>query len=181
MILAGLLLQAAIYSGDIAPLLAFHCNRCHGDEITGGGVDTRTYQSLRRTTSLALMLELMEGRRGPTQRMPKDAPPLDDATVARFRRWIEAGAPLDQEPTGEILRRQIRKKKEIRIQVKTGGQAYVIIEILDIAGRPMHREAGVIQNAGLWRLRAGSHWPSRLIVQATVRFASGPATLAIAP
>ncbi len=178
-ILASLLLQAAIYSSEIAPVLAFHCNRCHGDGITSGSVDTRTYESLRRTTSVPLMLELMEGRRGPTQRMPKDAPPLDEATIARFRQWMEAGAPWDREPEGEVLRLPTRKKKEIRIRVRASGQAYVILEILDTAGRMMHREGAVIQDAGQWTLRAASQWPSRLSVQATVRFASGRATMEV--
>ncbi|HUQ92488.1 MAG TPA: hypothetical protein VM120_12490 [Bryobacteraceae bacterium] len=179
MLLAGLLLQVISYSRDIAPQLAFHCNRCHGDEITAGGVDTRTYQALRRTTNFALMLELMEGRRGGSQRMPRDAPPLDAALIERFRQWLNAGTPFDREPSAEHVIRETSKTRVLRIEVRAPGRAYAVLEIANHAGSVLHREAAAIEGAHRWTLRSPGYWPPKLIVHAAVYFASGPAILVI--
>jgi hypothetical protein len=180
-ILAELLLQVAIYSRDIAPVLALHCNRCHGDDFSGGGVDTRTYEDLRRTANLGLLLELIEGRRGASQRMPRDAAPLEPAILAKVRQWIEAGAPFDHEPQGEQLRRDIDKKPEIRLVVKAPGHVYLVLEVRDPDGNLVYRDAAVAQDVHRWTLRAARYWTSKVAVVVTVRYASGPASLDILP
>jgi hypothetical protein len=180
-ILAGVLLQVAIYSRDLAPVLALHCNRCHGDDFSGGGVDTRTYENLRRTANLGLLLELIEGRRGESQRMPRDAAPLEPAVVAKVRQWIEAGAPFDHEPQGERLRREIEKKPEIRLVVKAPGHAYIVLEVRDHGGGLVYRDAAVAQDVHRWTLRPARYWPSKIVVFVSVRYASGPASLEIVP
>jgi hypothetical protein len=180
-ILAGLLLQAAIYSRDVAPVLALHCNRCHGDDYTGGGVDTRTYENLKRTANLGLLIELIEGRRGGNQRMPRDAPPLDAAAIAKIREWVNDGARFDHEPSGESLRREISKKPEVRVQLRAAGRAYAVLEILGPNGTLIHRETTVINDVHQWTLRTSKYWPLKFTLSVNVRYASGPATLDILP
>src|SRR4051794_34217687 len=84
------------FSRDIAPILAMHCNGCHGDS---GGMSTRSYAELMAGGNLgkvivpgdpsrSLVIHFLEGRRGPEHRMPKDCRPLSDAQIELFRRWI---------------------------------------------------------------------------------------------
>ncbi len=179
---ALLLMQIVSYSRDIAPVLAFHCNRCHGDEGIAGGVDTRTYQSFKETTNFNLLLELLDGGRGESRRMPKEAPPLDAKTVERFRQWIALGAPEDRDPSPpQVLRRKVRKQPVFRLEVEAPGEAYAAIELRDRSGRVLHREAGVVRGAAQWTVRSAKHWPARLEILMTARYATAPATLRILP
>jgi cytochrome c553 len=179
---ALLLLQMVSYSSDIAPVLAFQCNRCHGDEGIAAGVDTRSYQSFVKTANFDLLMELLEGRRGESRRMPKEAPALDAATVEKFRRWIAAGAPEDRDPNPpRVVRRHVARQPVFRFQVEVAGDAYVSIELRDPAGRLLHREAGVVRDSGQWQVRSASHWPARLTIVMTARYAAGPAVLRLLP
>lgn len=173
-----LFFQSATYSRDIAPVMALHCNRCHGDEGIAGGLDTRNYESLKQTASLSLLLELVEGRRGESRRMPKEAPPLDASAIAKLRQWIDAGAAKDAEPeAGQLVRRELPTRPQWRIAVQAPGRAYVEIEWRGAEEKLLHREAGAIDGRHEFNARSGSHWPARVTVTVRVRYASGPANI----
>jgi hypothetical protein len=180
-VFAMALLQLVSYSRDIAPVLAFHCNQCHGDEGIAGGVDTRTYESFRKTTNLDLMLELLEGRRGEARRMPKDAPAFEAAMVNRFRLWIAAGATEDQDQRpAPVIRRVIARQPVFRLRVEAAGESYVTIELRDLKERLLHREAGVVRTAREWEVLTARQWPERLLLVLTARYAANPVKLVIA-
>lgn len=170
-------LQPVIYSRDIAPVLAFHCNRCHGDQSTDAGVDTRSYSRLIRTANLPLLLELLEGKRGESRRMPREAPPLKAETIERFRRWVASGAPEDVDDIPiQLIRRTEPRREEFRLEVRLTGEAYVEIEFLDPEGRVLHREAGVVRSREEWIVRSAPHWPSQLTLTMRTRYGSAAAS-----
>jgi hypothetical protein len=166
------------YSRDIAPVLAFECNRCHGDEGVAGGADTRTHESVRRTVNLELLMDLLEGRRGEERRMPREAPPLSAPVLALFRRWIAEGAPGDVAPDLRYrLTKPLSKSARIRIGVTVPSKAYVVIELTRPDGTPLHREAAVVTTERIWEIRSAAAWPRRLTVVATVWYGPPGAVL----
>ena len=72
------------FSRDVAPILALHCNSCHGD---AGGLSTRSYSELMAGGNLgkvvlpdnpagSLLIQFIEGSRGEAHRMPLGGRPL---------------------------------------------------------------------------------------------------------
>lgn len=167
---------------DIAPVLAFHCNRCHGDEGTAGDLDTRTYAALLRSTNLALLLELLEGKRGESRRMPREAPPLDAAAIGIFRQWIEQGAPEDRDTTSKkSWQWALRWRSAFRIECETKELAYVAAEVLNREGSLLHRVAAPVTGRQVWELRWASIWPRQVRVAVTVYYKPEGAQVAIFP
>src|SRR3954453_18875945 len=91
------------YSREIAPLLAMHCNGCHGDS---GGLSLRTFRELMTGGNLgkvivpgdpeaSLLIHFVDGRRGENHRMPKDGSRLTPDQITLLRRWITEGARED--------------------------------------------------------------------------------------
>jgi len=48
----ALFLLAVSYSRDVAPIFALHCNSCHGDAETAGGLEIRTYAGLMKSDAI---------------------------------------------------------------------------------------------------------------------------------
>ncbi len=92
------------YFRDIRPVIQQHCQGCHQPAIMQGHLDLTRYRTLLRgghsgpglvpgDPARSLLIAMMEGRRPPL--MPLGGPPLDREIIARFRAWVEAGAPDD--------------------------------------------------------------------------------------
>jgi|SRR5690606_25688101 len=81
------------YSGTIKPILEQSCNLpdCHNGPMPSG-YDFTKYSGLKKTVDNGKLLESIT-RTGSASFMPKDRPKLDDCTIAKFRIWIDAGAP----------------------------------------------------------------------------------------
>ena len=87
---------------DVQPILAKHCNQCHGESKREGGLrlDIRAAALLGGDSGKALepgkpgdselLLRLLSD--DDDERMPQEADPLSKETVALLTRWIEQGA-----------------------------------------------------------------------------------------
>src|SRR5436309_14608828 len=102
-----LLLLAVSYSRDIAPILAMHCNSCHGDSGSAGAVVTRTHADLMKAGDAIVagdpdrsqVVQFIEGRRGEEHRMPLGGAPLTAEQIA----LSGAGSPRARRPIPPLL------------------------------------------------------------------------------
>lgn len=95
------------FAVDVAPVLATHCLKCHGGDETESGLSMATLDALLRggrggaavvprKAAESLLVRKIKGAADiEGQRMPLNAPPLADATIAVIERWINEGARLD--------------------------------------------------------------------------------------
>jgi mono/diheme cytochrome c family protein len=94
--------QPLDYARDIHPILQQHCAKCHGTDKDRGGLRLHTRDLvLTGGDSGAAIVPGKSGdslliqrvtHRDKNERMPKDAPSLSDAQIARLKRWIDEGA-----------------------------------------------------------------------------------------
>lgn len=96
------------FERDIAPIFEQHCLRCHSPNNQKGDLSLATAADLQESGYViagdpagSYLLELVTSSQGKPPAMPKDAPPLSDAEVARIRQWIGEGAVW---PEGLILK-----------------------------------------------------------------------------
>jgi mono/diheme cytochrome c family protein len=99
-----LALLLTTFSRDVAPILRRDCVRCHGqDGVMDNGLDLRSYAAVMRGGNLgddvvpgnpdrSLIVQFIEGRRGPEHRMPLHREPLSPREITIIRTWIERGA-----------------------------------------------------------------------------------------
>ena len=90
------------YYGDIKPLFAVHCTKCHGAEKQKGGLRLDVADAAMRGGESGAVIEpgsaakseLMKRIASPDkdERMPPKGARLNEADVARIRQWIEEGA-----------------------------------------------------------------------------------------
>jgi mono/diheme cytochrome c family protein len=125
----ALLLLAVSYSRDIAPIFAMHCNRCHGDAETAGGLELRTHDALMKSGAIvpgdpdsSQVVQFIEGRRGEEHRMPLGGAPLTAAQIARIRTWITEGAQEDADDAPvkkqTISNVRLRRTEPLRVSCK---------------------------------------------------------------
>jgi hypothetical protein len=101
---AGSIPQAIDFAKDIQPILEQHCYECHGrakararlrlhvpELILKGGQSGAAITPGKGHESLMIRRLLDEN---PDDRMPLDADPLPEDTIARLRAWIDQGAPM---------------------------------------------------------------------------------------
>ena len=190
MAFAGLLAPAALpgpasYSRDVAPVLAMRCSRCHGDQGSpAGGLDTRSWAGLRDflvpgDPDRSLIVEFVEGRRGPDHRMPLGEPPLPTEQIDSIRRWIAEGAREDAD-TSSVVRRmvrgfRVRRGQAIHVVGRSPVDAYLVVRV--VAGRELHREAAPGREAR-WTILPGRDWPRRVTLELQVLYGSPAASAA---
>jgi cytochrome c553 len=100
----------AVFREQVRPLLTAKCLGCHGGDRTRGGLDLR-----RRAGALAggdsgpalapgnAARSLLYRKLRDHEMPPKNA--LSDEQVAAFKKWIDAGAPYEDEPLQYVVRR----------------------------------------------------------------------------
>src|SRR5213083_2421547 len=165
-----LLLLAVSYSRDIAPILAMHCNSCHGDSGSAGGLVTRTHADLMKAGDAIVagdpdrsqVVEFIEGRRGEEHRMPLGAAPLTAEQIDLIRRWIAEGAKADAgTPTPHkftIPKVRIRKREPLRIECTAPGPAYLILNVLS-SGRVFYERRATTKTPD--ELVTWTVWPEK--------------------
>jgi hypothetical protein len=95
------------YRHDVQPILRSNCLECHsppdGEGYLKTGLSMATYQDLTRGTIYGPVIVpgnsrhsifnmLVEGRAGPSMRMPHGRKPLNADEVEILRLWVEQGA-----------------------------------------------------------------------------------------
>jgi cytochrome c553 len=178
--LAGFLF-AVSYSREVAPLMAFRCARCHGDQGAAGQLDTRSWAGLRQAVTpgnpdTSALIEYVEGRRGPLHRMPLGEPPLDPREIAMLRQWVAEGAAEDADKSTRyelsIERVSFPRGKRVRVAVRSPEKAYLRVELADPRdGRVLHTEA-VAGTSGSWDLARERNWPRAVDVKLQIAYAA---------
>lgn len=89
------------FAHDIIPLLKQHCFECHGGHRHEGDFSINTREMIVGSSSAipgnadaSYMIEMITTD-DKDVRMPKDLPRLDDATIQKFKDWINAGVPWE--------------------------------------------------------------------------------------
>jgi hypothetical protein len=80
------------YSQSIVPIVSANCNVCHNKIILSGQVVTDNYDDLKKIALDNNRLLKAIYWTGPFQ-MPKGGNQLPSCDLAKFRIWIQAGAP----------------------------------------------------------------------------------------
>ena len=167
------------WSREVAPILAFHCHRCH----EGPGLDTRTYAGLRRGGNLgpavipgdperSTLVQFVEGSRGEARRMPLAAPALSPEEVALIRRWIEEGAREDRDTTASYeLKIEGLKRGRLEVRAWSPSRAYLMASVRDGRGRVLLERAAPGTEAA-WKLDPERGWPRRVRVVLVIKYAA---------
>ncbi len=97
--------ESVLFSRDIAPVLAEQCVTCHGAQANPGGqLRLTSFTSLLKggtsgvciqpgRPAASLIVRKIKGLSG--DRMPLRKPPLSDAVIAKFEKWVAEGAKFD--------------------------------------------------------------------------------------
>ncbi len=100
------------YWQDIRPLMRKHCTVCHSQKTlsepdVSAGLALDTYEAILKghkdpvvkkgKGDESLFISILRHPK-PTRRMPLDAEPLPDETVAILKRWVDAGVPEGVKP-----------------------------------------------------------------------------------
>ncbi|HYT91081.1 MAG TPA: c-type cytochrome domain-containing protein, partial [Gemmataceae bacterium] len=102
------------YWKDVRPLLRKHCIVCHSaknvkEVDVSGGLALDSYEAVRKGTkhpvlqpgkSADSVLVHLLATKDVKKRMPLDAAPLPEESVALIRKWIDTGAKEGQKPDG---------------------------------------------------------------------------------
>jgi hypothetical protein len=180
-----LLLLAVSYSRDIAPILAMHCNRCHGDSGTAGGLVTRTHDDLMKPGDAIVpgdpdrsqVVQFIEGRRGEEHRMPLGSAPLKGEQIALIRRWIAEGAKADAVApvTHKVSISKIRigRREPLRIEGFVPVPAYLIMNVIG-GGRILFERRATVKSPRemvTWTVWPEKGWPGMVEVELSVLYA----------
>lgn len=178
---------AVSYSRDVAPVLAMHCNGCHGE---AGGLSLRTYREIMAGGNLgkvvvpgdaekSLIVHFVEGRRGPSHRMPPDGPPLSAEQIGVIRRWIADGAKEDRVPP-RVWRRVLPSvtmdmQTPTHVRCKLDVPGYLLVTARGSQGEVLWHDAAAATKPGQpveWQLRAGYDWPKVVRLELEIRYAA---------
>jgi hypothetical protein len=185
------------FSREVAPIMAMHCNGCHGN---AGGLSTRSYRELMLGGNLgravvpgdpqrSLILDFLEGKRGERHRMPKDGRPLSPSQIETIRRWIAQGASDDDSHPNAyrtvLSGVPVSATRMTRVVLRVNKSAYVTVIARDpsrkttlwteVGSLKKPKEAGDIGEPGqtiCWDIRAGTGWPTAVDLELTVQYAT---------
>ncbi len=89
------------FAHDVVPILKEHCFECHGGHRHEGDFSINTREAIVDSSSAvpgdaesSYLIEMITTADADV-RMPKDKPPLTEATVQKLRDWIDAGLPWE--------------------------------------------------------------------------------------
>ena len=100
------------YWQDVRPILRKNCTVCHSEKTlkepdVSAGLAVDSYEAILKGSKKpvvkkgngadSLLITLLRHPK-PSQRMPLDAEPLDDATVALLKKWVDLGMPEGVKP-----------------------------------------------------------------------------------
>lgn len=188
------------YGREIAPIFALHCVGCHGRSNPSSNLQVTRFDSLRAGGNIgdeivaghpesSILLDFLEGRRGPRQRMPQNSEPLSQTQINLIREWIKEGARND-EAEGTCFDLQIPEVQgeggeRIQIRYRVTEPALTILSVRDPeSGRELFvddgsvkspKEAANLAAPGEWIARPVTReegWPSRLALNLRIQYAS---------
>jgi hypothetical protein len=180
-----LLLLAVSYSRDIAPILAMHCNSCHGDSGTAGGLVTRTHADLMKAGDAIVpgdpdrsrIVQFIEGRRGEEHRMPLGGAPLATEQIALIRRWIAEGAKADSATPVKhkvsISKIRTGKREPLRIESVVPVPAYLVMNVVG-SGRILFERRATVKSPRemvTWTVWPEKGWPRTVDIELSVLYA----------
>lgn len=115
--LARVCVSEVSYSQQVAPIMAMHCNSCHGrgdewwpGDALAGELETRRYEGLMKGGASgkaivpgkpeeSLLVKMIEGTIPNRTRMPFEGESLSKKQIKLIRRWISEGAKEDADTT----------------------------------------------------------------------------------
>ncbi len=122
------------YWQDVRPILRKHCTVCHSqkninepdvsaglalDSLAGVKKGRKKPVAISGKSSTSLMITILRHPK-PSRRMPLDAKPLPDETVALLSKWIDAGMPEGMRPKeAEITTSPRRPHRKTDITIAT--------------------------------------------------------------
>lgn len=80
------------YAQDISPVVDTHCKGCHSGSAPSGGIDLSSYGGVKAVAANGKLYGAISWASG-SPNMPQGGNKLPDCTIARFKAWIDAGAP----------------------------------------------------------------------------------------
>lgn len=80
------------YRGTIAPLLAQHCQRCHGPTRAESGVVVTAHHDVQTLGRTGQLLGVIQHKPG-YPAMPDDEPMLPACDINKVKIWVRAGMP----------------------------------------------------------------------------------------
>lgn len=187
------------YGRQIAPLFALHCAGCHGISNPSSNLRLTQFQSLEAGGNIgeeivpghpeeSILMDFIEGKRGPRHRMPQNARPLSPAEIDSVRQWISEGAENDKAegPCFDLKVGHVpaASSAPIHIRARITGAGFMTLTVLDPrSGRDLYRDEGSIKSPrevpdlaapGEWIsqiLRGERGWPSSIAVNLRIQYA----------
>lgn len=182
-------------------MFALHCAGCHGLSNPSSNLRVTRFEALRAGGDIggeivaghpdeSVLMDFIEGKRGPRQRMPQNSPPLSPPQIAVIRQWIQEGAENDG-ATGacfdlRIPRVLISKDEPVQIRARITRPALVIISLgdpvskrdlyVDEASINLPRDASNAAAPGEWlsrTLTSQQDWPPSVSVNVRIQYAAG--------
>ena len=171
-----------------------HCNGCHGE---AAGLNLRSYKMTLEGGKLgkiiiagdaenSLLIHFVEGRRGPSHRMPVGGAPLSAQQIATLRRWIDEGARQDKNYSSKF-RQLDGVQLPLRINCRAPFPAYLTILAIDPITKPVlwsevvpikspkERNDAAEPNEPLhWTLRQAIGWPLKFNLQLIIEHTAEP-------
>lgn len=80
------------YSGSVVPILLSNCTTCHGGGTPSAGIGLDTYAGVKTQVTNGRLWGAVSHATSYSA-MPKNAAQLSTCSLAKIRKWIDAGAP----------------------------------------------------------------------------------------
>lgn len=80
------------YTQSILPVINTYCKGCHSGTAPSGNIDLATYQGVKVVATNGKLLGSISWSSG-FSKMPQGGNRLPDCTIAKFKTWIDGGAP----------------------------------------------------------------------------------------
>ena len=173
------------FSREVMPILALVCGGCHGlpSDNPAGDLSLRSYTAVMEGGNLGRvirpsdpqgspLMEFIDGRRAPAQRMPMNAPPLRPEQIDLIRRWIAEGAREDADTAPKrVVRREadIRPGHKLSIEARVPEGCFVTVEAKDASGKKLWISESP-KTPFKWTITGETDWPPRITIAMTVRY-----------
>jgi mono/diheme cytochrome c family protein len=189
------------YGRQVAPIFALHCAGCHGLSNPSSNLRVTRFEGLRAGGDIgdeivpghpeeSVLMDFIEGKRGPGQRMPQNSPPLSAEQIAVIRQWIQEGAKNDA-ATGACFDLRLPhvllgKNGPVEIRVRIAKSALASITLRDpVSKRDLYvdeasvnspRDASNAAAPGEWIARTllpQQNWPSSGSLNVRIQYSAG--------
>jgi len=122
--------QGVSFETQIAPIFIEKCVSCHGADRASSNLKLDTFADMKKGGRGGVLLVLGNPNNSliirkliapDNQRMPRNAPALEQAQIQLIARWIAEGARFDGEKETDPIGASTKKKKEpVKVEMATG-------------------------------------------------------------